>query len=972
MPLLVSAGVLLLLVMLASGIVAFAPKSVLEPFRRIADFAARRPLAAVIVAALIIIGPVRDAVTKVTNGVAGVPSPPAMTMAMPPVPIVPPATVDPLEMNFPASFPPVTNLCFWGIERGSNFVSLGIAWPVSLSFTNDLVDLYGNWRLASNGWERLAQIDVGEAVSNAVVDVPFDLFPTNAMEDAAFFRLASQDDVDGDGLSDAYESWVSGTDPAVADTDGDGIADAQEISLGTDPLSSDTDGDGLDDGEESGYIAKTETFEWYDTTGWTTRYGEILPPDQGLSTVIFSSNVITSQNVVCGQPVVSMLGYETGFVAFVSPGDPNGWSAFAPVTAPLSEEIGNGGSFMVAAYWGGSRLDREDRNSYVRYGSASNGAFVVEFHDVRKSLDSSIGMTYQIIVPPGTGNVFRVSYLSSEWPLDGNGAIAGVQFKDVQTTNGYYNLTWDFVERGPILPQTTIEYHLGKGSDPTLADTDGDGLTDGVEAQLGSDPYVTDTDGDGLSDAEEFDLGTNPLAKDTDGDGLMDPWEVANGLDPLSAVGDDGAAGDPDGDGLDNDAERRIGTDPLDADTDGDGLDDGEEAVCYSFSDSLPWLCVTSCTNLASVLGSDISHGVATCPLPSTLSVQGETVTNITVDVRGIVCLNRAGYVNAEQQNWVSWPQETAVDENCFTVVPYGGSLSLSHWSESASVLVGSAEHDGRGYVVVEFTNMWRKVSASEWGRLSFQVAIPTGRVERIYVRYADDNAHVGGWPGSAGVRPFDARDGAFLRGCERGTPCRGIGVSYTVGCGSNPLVVDTDGDGIWDSDEVNIHGTDPLLADTDGDWISDLEETLLGTSPVDADTDGDGLLDGWEFVNGIDPLSALGDDGADGDPDNDGLANFQEQAAGCDPQNADADGDGLDDGDEIFHGTDPVVADSDHDGLSDGLEVAVGTSPIQPDSDGDGMNDGWEHRHGFDPTVDNATDNDPNNDIGADPDVTG
>ena len=67
MPLLVSAGVSLLLVMLASGIVAFAPRSALEPFRRIADFAARRPLAAVIVAALIIIGPVRDAVTKVTN-----------------------------------------------------------------------------------------------------------------------------------------------------------------------------------------------------------------------------------------------------------------------------------------------------------------------------------------------------------------------------------------------------------------------------------------------------------------------------------------------------------------------------------------------------------------------------------------------------------------------------------------------------------------------------------------------------------------------------------------------------------------------------------------------------------------------------------------------------------------------------------------------------------------------------------------
>ena len=67
MPLLVPVGVFFLLVMLAAGIAAFAPKSALEPFRRLADFAARRPLAAIIAAAFLILGPVRDAVTKGTN-----------------------------------------------------------------------------------------------------------------------------------------------------------------------------------------------------------------------------------------------------------------------------------------------------------------------------------------------------------------------------------------------------------------------------------------------------------------------------------------------------------------------------------------------------------------------------------------------------------------------------------------------------------------------------------------------------------------------------------------------------------------------------------------------------------------------------------------------------------------------------------------------------------------------------------------
>ncbi|MBQ2630705.1 MAG: hypothetical protein IJG13_13610, partial [Kiritimatiellae bacterium] len=62
MTLLVSAGALLVLVMLASGIVAFAPKFVFEPFRRLADYVARCPFKAIVAAALLMLGPVRDAV----------------------------------------------------------------------------------------------------------------------------------------------------------------------------------------------------------------------------------------------------------------------------------------------------------------------------------------------------------------------------------------------------------------------------------------------------------------------------------------------------------------------------------------------------------------------------------------------------------------------------------------------------------------------------------------------------------------------------------------------------------------------------------------------------------------------------------------------------------------------------------------------------------------------------------------------
>lgn len=50
-------------------------------------------------------------------------------------------------------------------------------------------------------------------------------------------------------------------------------------------------------------------------------------------------------------------------------------------------------------------------------------------------------------------------------------------------------------------------------------------------------------------------------------------------------------------------------------------------------------------------------------------------------------------------------------------------------------------------------------------------------------------------------------------------------------------------------------------------------------------DTDGDGLRDEWELAHNLDPLSALGDSGADGDPDNDGFKNSSEQFAATDPR---------------------------------------------------------------------------------------
>lgn len=68
----------------------------------------------------------------------------------------------------------------------------------------------------------------------------------------------------------------------------------------------------------------------------------------------------------------------------------------------------------------------------------------------------------------------------------------------------------------------------------------------------------------------------------------------------------------------------------------------------------------------------------------------------------------------------------------------------------------------------------------------------------------------------------------------------------------------DTDGDGVADSLELNVHGTDPLKDDTDEDSLSDYDELFVHyTNASNPDTDGGGISDGEEVMNLIDPLDS-------------------------------------------------------------------------------------------------------------------
>ncbi len=188
------------------------------------------------------------------------------------------------------------------------------------------------------------------------------------------------------------------------------------------------------------------------------------------------------------------------------------------------------------------------------------------------------------------------------------------------------------------------------------------------------------------------------------------------------------------------------------------------------------------------------------------------------------------------------------------------------------------------------------------------------------------------------------------------------------------PDIPDLDGDGCLNTVEVAA-GTDPNLVDTDGDGENDCIE--LGPNPATPlDTDGDGIIDALESMivdtDGDGVMNELDSDNANPcipnpnagpcDQDGDGLTNTQEGLAGTSPTNPDTDGDGVNDGTEVTNGSDPLnpcdpddtlpgcQIDSDFDGLTDAQEGVLGTNPNNPDTDGDGYNDALEVTQGSDP----------------------
>ena len=677
------------------------------------------------------------------------------------------------------------------------------------------------------------------------------------------FATNGDDDVDGDGLKGRLE-YLLATEPLIADTDGDTLLDGEDPA----PLNSDIDNDGLNDAQEKLYGTQ---FDARDTDDGGTTDGQEIR--DGTDPLEQSDDLVDS--------------------------DLDG-------------------------------LPNRDERSFV--GSPELGAVALDVYNPDSDQDGLCDG------PPR-------SYFCDD---DEVPCLPGFEHaSDFGACSGGEDLDRDGFYDAPSEEERCNGLGTGLETDPTLADTDGDGLLDGQEQGI-SNPHCVDTDGDGLTDFEEFELRedypclaldkadsdgdyltdaeelnaafgtvTNPCLRDTDGDGVFDLAEVFEGTNPIDPT-ERGV--DADGDGLTDVLEeepqgtilgRYVWNGPYKSgcnDTDGDGLSDGEELFRY---------------------GTDPIHRDS----------------------------DRDGLLDGRE---VDLSLEPTLFDTDGDGLGDGLELGIALADLQADAQLLPYDCDGNAFTDAVESRV-RTTPTNEFD----EDLDPNSTTDPLSVDSDDD----GGCDGATIVKPCEAAEDASADGrvdAEEG----------------DPNLMDTDADGLPDGwelsteiledcdDGITLGQVDVPDAelDQDADGLTQRLELSLGTSPCRRDTDGDGLCDGTnpnlpECSQGEDANNnGIWDEGTESNPlevdtDGDGLDDLNDRTR-CTDQGvncslvADCDGDGLCDYDrttagcftyESSYSTAPCSADTDGDGLDDGIEVGGinRSSPIEVDTDGDGLCDG-------------------------------
>lgn len=391
-----------------------------------------------------------------------------------------------------------------------------------------------------------------------------------------------------------------------------------------------------------------------------------------------------------------------------------------------------------------------------------------------------------------------------------------------------------------------------KHTNPTLPDTDGDTLSDGLEVNTyHSNPLLLDTDGDTINDDLEVNtyhtLPTNP---DSDNDGFADNAEI-NAAPPTNpnSNSDNPAHVTATKRGLNN----LIGGDVTDPENDGNGTATAagsgfnwDEITAYTNGTFTGEGAYSIFDNQVGLTGSKwFINSVATPPWVRTRFNTTTALTGVTLTSGN----------DAPERDPVNWEIQGSMDGTTFTTIfkwqsAYGAPWSAAERNSTYSITFPKKSYPYLYYRFQVF-NVRGTTGTPTTGNFQLDELELIGEtngadsdsdnipdlVEDFYPFLNKNN-------GNDGFDDYD-NDGLInYREYEEKTKMD---------------VADTDGDGLKDGKEIELN-TKPLVVDSDGDGLTDGEEagpTGYGTDPNNKDSDADGFFDGQE-VKSTPPTNPL------------------------------------------------------------------------------------------------------------------
>ncbi len=718
----------------------------------------------------------------------------------------------------------------------------------------------------------------------------------------------------------------TGTSPIRADTDGDGRTDGDEVNGDpkTDPIDPDSDDDNYSDGSEVGSGHDPNDGTNNPDTTWIAHSRLEFSTDgsQGANDWYGGyRNYTADGGGINYNP-------DTAFIPFsIESWTGGGWD-LAPSTAPWTElgaegthPAGASPTHWTVRRWVATELTKTTplalrwhvRKSNVSCGNGVTGALYINgqrMDAVTNAFDNGTGFTRTFFANVEVGD--KIDLILSP---------RGTDNADADGCDGSVN--WLVID--PTIPPNPKQPDGSPFIPAGAGDTDADGMPDAWEeiyfpGDLTKLTQNGDYDADGLKDPGEYTRSSDPTNPDTDGDGLGDLVETGTGVyvSPTD-TGSSPTKTDGDGDGIDDYAEVTgvPPTDPNKADTDGDGFSDlaefewGTNPVDPT-DNPLAQVIANSEKEFSGTQGQNgwsngyriYTDGVSTVdydPNVEFIPFDEYMWTGALWDLDsggaapwttiGALDLHPNGNNNGEEH----WPIRRWVAAEVTQTIPVALIWNARKGNANPTGVTGSLHVNGVqvDHLIISGTDT-------------------TGQIRRFYVNLKPndivdlaltpeglngdrgdnyDGSITWFWvdkkipkeprqPDGSLFIPIDAKDtdadglldfweliyAADLTVLTGTGDNDSDGVANTVELArdSNPLVTDTDGDGLGDAVETKTGtfvgaadtGTDPRKADTDGDGRPDGEEINGSptTDPHNPDTDGDGFSDGAEVASGHDP----------------------------------------------------------------------------------------------------------------------